>query len=138
LDLFHESELNLGTVFDNLRQGISLRLGKFLPLNQSAFKMAKLGAVEKVKAAKSSFRESYFFASGQVEVVAFNATIQGNLIGKESIHTEAVQRLRYLLKYGWMLGFHKWDFAVYMNNVGRETLKSQDHYFITFDILRRF
>ncbi|MDA1120325.1 MAG: DUF2219 family protein [Bacteroidetes bacterium] len=106
-------------------------------MSESSFKLSKLGSVDRNSNERTSFRESYFFASGQIEFVAYNATVQGNFIGRQSIHTEPVQRIRYLVKYGWMFGFHKWDLAISGNNMRRETRQSQDHYFITFDIVRR-
>jgi len=72
-----------------------------------------------------------------VSYVPYDATIEGNFLGKKSIHTESAQRLRYHIKYGWNLGRKRWDFGLAFNNVRRETKEAKDHYYITIDVLLR-
>lgn len=137
-ELFTEGALQAGTVFNNFRPGVAIRWGKFQALDNSSFKASRLGTIGRNSSKKDQYRESYFFANFNMGYIFYDATIEGGLLGEESIHTEEAQRWRYHIKYGWAVSLRRWDFALSFNNVRRETRESRDHYYMTIDLLMRF
>ena len=90
-DLVTESNLALGTAFNNLRQEVMIRVGKLKSIYRSVHFNGVLG--EKVKAGrKNRTIESYLFFSPGLEYNIYNTTIEGNLLGKEPPHTEDAVR----------------------------------------------
>ncbi len=135
-EFFSEGSLAGGTVFNFIKPGLSFRWGKYQPLENSTYVRSRLGSIGH-DMEKSKWKESYFFIKAYMSYVPYDATIEGNFLGKKSIHTESAQRLRYHIKYGWNLGLKRWDFGLAFNNVRRETKEAKDHYYITIDVLLR-
>ncbi|MEQ9424002.1 MAG: lipid A deacylase LpxR family protein [Cyclobacteriaceae bacterium] len=137
LEVYSASSFKVGTVFNQVMQGVTMRIGNFLPLENSAFQQAKLGVVDKSEKDKTKY-ESFFFLTALAGYRFYDATVQGNIIGAKSIHTEPLVNWTYNVKYGWMWSWYRWDFALSANNSGRETRKAENHYYITFDFVMRF
>lgn len=135
-EFFYEGSLAAGTVINYVKPGFSLRWGNFKPIESSTYTRSRLGSINH-NSEKSEWKESYFFIKTFMSYVPYDATVEGNFIGQQSIHTEETQRLRYHIKYGWNLGLRRWDLGLAFNNVRRETREAKDHYFVTIDVLLR-
>ncbi len=77
LEFSFEGYANLGTTFDGAGAGILLRTGSLNQLFNSSYYHAVVGNHAKTKARVK--REIYFYAKPQLNVVAYDATIEGSL-----------------------------------------------------------
>lgn len=134
LDFIAESNLALGTSFTHVRQEITIRFGTFKPIQNSTHYNGVLGIENKGPAN----HEFYFFLSPGFEYVAYNATIEGNLIGKESIYTETREPWVYQMRAGIMASWTKFDFALLYYRRTKETTESTFHKYIGIRMNQRF
>lgn len=134
LDLTTESNLAMGTTFTNVRQEVMVRFGTFKPIQQSTQYNGVLG----IENAGPGNHEFYFFLSPGVEYVAYNATIEGNLIGKESIYTETREPWVFQMRAGIMMSFTKFDFALLYYRRTKETTEAIYHKYIGIRMNQRF
>ena len=77
-----EGYANLGTTFDGAGAGILFRTGSLNQLFNSAYTNAAIGNNAKTKSLVK--REIFFYAKPQLNVVAYDATIQGSLFNSDS------------------------------------------------------
>lgn len=77
-----EGYANLGTTFDGAGAGILFRTGSLNQLFNSAYTNAVIGNHAKTKSLVK--REIFFYAKPQLNVVAYDATIQGSLFNNDS------------------------------------------------------
>lgn len=82
LEFSFEGYANLGTTFDGAGAGILLRTGSLNQLFNSSYYHATVGNNAKTKARVK--REFYFYAKPQLNVVAYDATIEGSLFNNSS------------------------------------------------------
>jgi len=82
LEFSFEGYGNLGTTFDGAGAGILIRTGSLNQLFNSAYYHAVIGNNAKTKALVK--REFFFYAKPQLNVVAFDATIQGSPFTKDN------------------------------------------------------
>lgn len=134
LDLTSESNLALGTTFTHLRQEFMIRFGTFKPIHHSTQYNGVLGIENK----GPENHEFYFFLSPGVEYVAYNATIEGNLIGKKSIYTETREPWIYQMRAGIMASFTKFDFALLYYRRTKSTTEARLHKYVGIRMNQRF
>ena len=134
LDLTAESNVALGTTFTHLRQELMVRFGTIKPINQSTQYNGVLGIENK----GPGNHEFYFFMSPGLEYVAYNATIEGNLIGKESIYTEVREPFVFQMRAGIMASWTKFDFALIYYRRTKETTEATYHKYIGIRMNQRF
>lgn len=134
LDLSSESNLALGTSFTHLRQELTVRFGTFKPIQHSTHFNGVLGIENK----GPDNHEFYFFLSPGYEYVAYNATIEGNLIGKESIYTETREPWVFQMRAGIMASWTKFDFALLYYRRTKETTEAQYHKYVGIRMNQRF
>jgi lipid A 3-O-deacylase len=77
-----EGYANLGTTFDGAGAGILFRTGNLNQLFNSAYTNAVIGHNAKTKSLVK--REFFFYAKPQLNVVAYDATIQGSIFNNNS------------------------------------------------------
>jgi lipid A 3-O-deacylase len=82
IDLSFEGYANLGTTFNGAGAGVLFRTGSLNQLFNSAYTNAVIGNNAKTKALVK--REIFFYAKPQLNVVAYDATIQGSLFNNDS------------------------------------------------------
>jgi lipid A 3-O-deacylase len=82
IDLSFEGYANLGTTFNGAGAGILFRTGSLNQLFNSTYTNAVIGNNAKTKALVK--REIFFYAKPQLNVVAYDATIQGSLFNNDS------------------------------------------------------
>lgn len=133
-DLIAESNLALGTSFTHVRQEIMLRLGQFKSLHSST----QYNAVTGIENTGPGNQEVYFFISPGLEYVAYNATIEGNFIGKESIYTEVTKPWVYQMRAGIMASWTKFDFALLYYRRTPETTEAIFHKYVGIRMNQRF
>ncbi len=134
LELSSESNLALGTTFTHLRQEFVIRFGTFKPIHESTMYNGVLGIENK----GPGNHEFYFFLSPGVEYVAYNATIEGNLIGKASIYTETREPWVFQMRGGIMLSWTKFDLALLYYRRTKETSEATYHKFVGIRLNQRF
>jgi len=134
MDLITESNLALGTTFSNVRQEFMIRYGTFKPIQKSTQYNGVLG----IENTGMGNKEFYFFLSPGVEYVAYNATIEGNLIGKKSVHTEVREPWVFQMRAGLMMSWTKFDFALIYYRRTKETTESFYHKYMGIRLNQRF
>jgi lipid A 3-O-deacylase len=82
LDFSFEGYANAGTTFSGAGAGILFRAGKINQLFNSAYTNAVIGHDATTK--KLVQKEVFFYAKPQLNVVAYDATIQGSMFNEES------------------------------------------------------
>ncbi|MEM7298007.1 MAG: lipid A deacylase LpxR family protein [Bacteroidota bacterium] len=134
LDLTTESNLALGTTFTHARQELMIRFGTSKPIQNSTQYNGVLGIENK----GPGNQEFYFFLSPGLEYVAYNATIEGNLIGKESIYTETREPWVFQMRAGIMASWTKFDFALFYYRRTKETTEATFHKYVGIRMNQRF
>ncbi len=134
VDMLTESNFAAGTAFGHVRQELMFRFGKFLPIHRSTQFNGLVGRPNDGPGQK----EFYFFISPGVEYVFFNSTIEGNIIGTESIYTEEAVNWIYQTRAGIMMSWTKFDFALLYYRRTKETPESTFHKYIGIRMNQRF
>lgn len=134
LDLISESNMALGTTFTHVRQELMVRFGTFKPIQNST----QYNGVTGIKNTEPNIHEFYFFLSPGVEYAAYNATIEGNWLGKESIYTETREPWIYQMRAGLMMSWTKFDFALLYYRRTKETTEATLHKYVGIRMNQRF
>jgi len=95
------SEIRAGTLYSDFSIGSMLRLGWMQPY------FSNLGTTRKKDARKVQF---YFYAKGKIKAVAYNATMQGGIINRNSIYTipaDDIERLVGQAYYGIVFAYKR-------------------------------
>lgn len=134
IDITSESNAALGSTFTHLRQELMFRVGTFKPIQNSTQYNGVVGIENK----GPENHEFFFFISPGVEYVFHNATIEGNLIGKESDYTEERVSWIYQTRAGIMASWTMFDFALIYYRRTKETTESTFHKYIGIRMNQRF
>lgn len=134
LDILTESNAALGSSFNYLRQEFTIRIGTIKPIQNSTHFNGILGLENK----GPGNQEFYFFLSPGVEYVAYNATIEGNFIGKESIYTETRAPWVFQVRAGLMASWTKFDCALIYYRRTKETTEAIYHKYVGIRLNQRF
>ncbi|MEQ9406024.1 MAG: lipid A deacylase LpxR family protein [Cyclobacteriaceae bacterium] len=133
-DIISESTGAAGTAFGHFRQEFMFRFGTLKPLSSSTQYNGVLGITNNGPAQ----HEIYLFISPGVEYVHYNSTIQGNIIGKESVFTKEAERWIYQTRAGFMMSFTKFDFALIYYRRSKETPEARYHKYVGIRMNQRF
>ncbi len=134
MDLSTESNFAFGTGFSHVRQEFVYRLGNFLPIHQST---QYNGAIGRVNKGPKQF-EGYFFLSPGVEYVTYNSTIEGGIVGPESVFTKTSEKWVFQTRAGVLLSWTKFDFALFYYRRTKETPESTYHKYVGIRMAQRF
>jgi hypothetical protein len=105
---------NIGTLYNKAGGGLNLRIGNFMPVFRGPFSIFE----NKNPGGRVQY---WVFARSQVDVIAYDATLQGGIFSGNNIYVIEQQDLsRYVFKAS--VGF-----AFYYNNIGLE----YEHYYET-------
>ena len=137
LDILSESNLSLGTAFTNIRQELIIRMGKFNTLGTSVHYNGQLGSVKKNQQTKGTIEGYLFYAPG-VEYNFNNTTIEGNIIGTSSPHTEVPLRWIWQHKGGFMLSWPGFDIQFTFYWRSREASVATPHVYGGLHLNKRF
>ena len=135
VQILSESNAAAGTAFIYGRQDVVIRLGKFKDINESVQYGANLGA--KKKKSKNTHETIIFGAIGP-EYVLYNSTIEGNIIGKPSVHTEERVPFIWQGRAGAMFAWSSFDLAVIYYFRSVETVGATRHKYVGIRLSQRF
>jgi len=136
-DLIYESTINVGTVFNNIKQGATLRIGNLKKLINSGYKNGLLGAL-KDDEQKGKKVEGYFFVGSAIEYVFYNSTIEGNFIGRETAFIDKQLDWIWHWKFGFNLHWQSFDFGYHINLNSRENKLAGRHAYGRILLSQRF
>lgn len=134
-DVLSNTTVEVGTIFNTIKQEYQLRWGKVQSLEQSTATGSLLGA-NRLKT-RSAF-EDYVFISQGLKGVAYNATIQGRIWGSNTAATDKVKRLVYESKLGYTLAYTNWDLSGIFVLQSPENEKAEWHRYIRLNWSYRF
>ncbi|MFT6855222.1 MAG: lipid A 3-O-deacylase [Cyclobacteriaceae bacterium] len=137
IELFTESNLALGSVYNYVRQEVAIRIGELKPLHQSAYLSSYLGKT-KFKTQKPIIEEIYFFYAPGLEYVFYNATIEGNLFGEGSIYTEDAISWVWQHKAGIMFSWPSFDLGITAYWRTQENKSATSHNYVGIQLNQRF
>ncbi len=135
IQLLSESNLAAGTAFTNARQEVMVRVGKFFSVKESVLYGSNLGHT---KFKSQETRESILFVAFGPEYVFYNSTIEGNLIGEESVHTEEIIPWVRQWRVGAMFAWSSFDFSMIAYFRSPENTKADAHRYVGFRFSQRF
>jgi len=134
IDITYEGIYQGGTVFNTIKQGGTLRIGKINSIHKSGYKNGILGN----NLAGKKTIERYFFIGPAVEYVFYNSTIQGGFIGPESIFTDTKKDWVLHTKLGFSAHWEKisLNYSLFLNSSENERAKM--HIYGRFGAALRF
>lgn len=135
-EISSESDLSLGTVYNNARQSLLIRTGELKPLNKSAYTASYLGKKRGNRTPKTD--EFYFFYSPGIEYVFHNATLEGGFIGPESPHT--VEAISWVIQHraGIMFSWPRFDLSFVKYWRSKENEEAMKHQYVAIRMNQRF
>lgn len=132
-----ETNIKAGTTFNLMRHDFIVRVGKLLPMYQSAYLQSTLGKTDKRNPEKRTI-ESYIFYSPGLERVFYNATLDGNLFGKESVYTTPSIDWIFQHRLGVMFSWPVFDFGVTIYWRNKENQEADRHQYVGLQFNQRF
>jgi len=97
VDLSGQGYANLGTTFSGLGASVLFRAGRLNQLFHTAYHNAVIG---NSKTAVLNNSEFFFYAKPQLNIVAYDATIQGSMFNDESLVTFGVKPIVFEQQFG--------------------------------------
>ncbi len=137
LDILSESSLSAGTIYTFLRQDMVVRLGDILPIHQSGYTSSTLGKTGHLMK-HQAVQESYFFYSPGMEYVAYNATLEGNLIGAESVNTVESVNWVWQHRAGFIFSWPMFDLGMIAYWRKKENPEARNHNYVGIRLNQRF
>ena len=121
-------------MFNSIKQGGTLRIGKINSIHKSGYKNGILGN----NLAGKKTIERYFFIGPALEYVLYNSTIQGGFIGPESIFTDTKEDWVLHAKLGFSAHWEKisLNYSLFLNSSENE--RAQMHIYGRFGAALRF
>jgi len=117
IDLYFQSEANLGTVFSGVSTGFLTRIGfkKLLPIYDSNQHDASVSAEPQY-----NVREFYFYAMPSVNYQFYDATIEGSMFNDTSPITFDLEPLRFNAEFGLKYRYNNFNISYSFLYRGRE------------------
>lgn len=137
VDLFSESSVATGTVFNYFRQDLIFRIGDLKPIHQSAYLSASLGNKGEKKR-HQLVQEAYLFYSPGLEWVGYNATLEGNFIGDPSVYTVKATQWVWQHRAGFMFSWPVFDLGITAAWRTRENREANHHNYVGIRLNQRF
>lgn len=135
VQILGEGHVAAGTAFTYGRPEVVLRLGKFKDLDQSVQYGSNLG--HRLKRSQYTLETIIFVAYGP-EYVLYNSTIEGNVIGKPSVHTEKIEPLVHTFRAGALFSWSSFDLKVIYYRRSVETIGAYNHKYVGIHLSQRF
>ena len=131
------ASFRIGTLFDNLKIGTTIKFLNFGALSRSTFFHSKLKKnLNKLKLEER--KEVYLFYTYNYEYVIYNGLIEGNVLGSESHHLEIIQPNVHHHKYGLAISGVRLDWHFSINKNTNETLEAVSQTYGTVETVFRF
>lgn len=140
-DLIGEQFAQVGTIRNNLRSGMTFRLGRINGLDNSVYTYSKLGQQRKRVSdipQNERMQELYFYINTTVEHVFYNTTIEGNFIGTPSEFTKEAQP--WVFHHTWGLGRSgtHFDYRIAVIFRSKEVKDAGRHKYVAITLVQRF
>lgn len=136
-DLISETRISLGTTFNSASEDLVLRLGRLDNFKSSTHYNGRLGLKWQEVADKKPI-ETYLFLAIGLQYQVYNATIEGNLIGTDSPHTEIAKDWMVQKRIGLTLSWSTFDLVTVYHFSSPETTKAKAHQYVSVNINKRF
>jgi lipid A 3-O-deacylase len=133
-DVVSSTSMSAGTVLNQVSQGVLVRYGLPANLNKSHLTNSLLNAAK----GSGKLIEWYLVASWQGSYVLYNATIDGNFIGPESVYHERSEKTILRQTYGAVLAYKRADFELSFKTTSREVKGAENHRYMRAKISYRF
>jgi lipid A 3-O-deacylase len=133
-DVVSSTSMTAGTVLNQVSQEVVVRYGLPGSLNQSHLTNSLLNATK----GSGKVIEWYLVACWQGSYVLYNATIDGNFIGHESMYHESSEKAVLRQTYGAVLAYKKADFELSFKTTSREVKGAENHRYMRAKISYRF
>ncbi|MEQ6121262.1 lipid A deacylase LpxR family protein [Reichenbachiella sp. MALMAid0571] len=140
-DLIAEQFVQVGTIRNNARSGMTMRLGKVGSLDNSIYTYSKMGQVkQKVQDIPQDERlqEFYFYFNATLEYVFYNATIDGNFLGTPSEFTKESNPCVFHHTWGIERSGRFFDYRIALIFRSREVKNAGKHKYIAITLVKRF
>ncbi len=140
-DLIAEQFAQVGTIRNNLKSGMTLRLGKIGDLNNSIYSYSKMGqqaAKAKDIPQKERLQELFFYFNASLEHVFYNATIDGNFLGTPSEFTKESTPWVFHHAWGIQRSGKLFDYLVSVIFRSKEVKNAAKHKYIAITLVKRF
>ncbi len=136
-ELNTETNLSLGTIYDNVRQEFMIRFGDFKPITSSALTGGLLGN-RRLHYKQKEVSEFYLLYAPGVEYVFHNTTLEGNLFNDKSPYTEQAFPWVFQHRFGMMLSWPRFDFGFIAYFRTHENEKAEKHDYVGVRLNQRF
>lgn len=133
-EIYFESSQRAGTILTQSVNGLALRLGKLKPFVSSLWGGNRIWE----KSGRRGIDEFFVFIKERARYRFYDATVQGNFIGKPSLHTEELQPLLFHHFMGIAMAWPGFDLVLGHNVTSKETPEARFHQYTTFDFYFRF
>jgi lipid A 3-O-deacylase len=137
LEMLSETNIAVGTAFDNIRTEIVLKTGMLKDLLHGVQYNGQFG-IKKTKQKSHILQEFVLFYAPGIEHSFFNSTIEGNPFGKDAPHTETPVRWIGQHRFGILLSWQGFDITVNYYRRTKETTESTSHQYAGVQLARRF
>lgn len=137
IDLISETNVSMGTIFNNIRQELMVRIGSIRNIGSGVHYNGNLGTKYKLPE-KGKLVEGYMFYSPGIEYNFYNATIEGNIVGPLAPHTETPKNWIWQNRIGLMLSWISFDVQMIVYTRSQETTEANKHYYMSIQLNKRF
>jgi len=137
LDLYSESRLSIGTIFNQFSHEVLMKFSLFKNSATSIFFGGHLGSPLPSKSNKKIIEFYFFYAPGLI-YNAYNATIEGNFVGPQSPHTEIAKSWLIQNRFGFSLSWKRFDLLTTYYFKTKETLDAEAHQYVGITLNSRF
>lgn len=138
-EIYWESQNRLGTVLTQSANGIALRIGQLQPLPASVWGNNRIGnRIGSNKTQTKKMDEFFVFIKETARYRIYDATVEGNFIGRRSIYTGILTPWLFHHQLGLCMAWNRFDLMLAHNVTSGETDPATFHQYTTFDFFYRF
>lgn len=136
VEVVYESHYEFGTIFNNIRQEGTMRIGLLESLSKSGYRNGMVGTIA-VDHRPGKIREFYIFFGLGTEYIFSNYTIEGDFPEKELVPVNEIENWVFLTKSGFNIHWEKWDLGWHFFFNTRENTRAQNHRYGRIRITKR-
>ena len=137
LDLYSQSNVSVGTVFNQFSEELLVRFNFLKHQASTTLFGGHLGSPSSSNRTKKIIENYFFYAPGFI-YNAYNATIEGNFIGPQSLHTETAKPWLVQNRIGFALSWLRFDLITTYYFKTKETLEAEAHQYVGITFNNRF
>lgn len=141
VDFITEQFAQVGTIRNNIRSGLTMRLGKFGGLDNTVYTYSKLGQVKKKVSdipENERLQEFYFYINATIEHVFYNTTIEGNFLGEPSSFTKEANPWVFHHTWGFGRSGRLFDWRIALIFRSTEVKEASKHKYVGITLVQRF